>query len=652
MIRIVYPHRIRPQSVLLAALFSVGCASDKDADTGPEDTSPQFTADVQIILDGSDPGEAFGNLFRAVNLDAGKQMHTAEYYDRIQRLMCPDPTNCTPGAVRLWDKVEYGRFALEEPVSNAEVLEELHKRSFSVLWTIRGTPAFLNPDCTGCLLNTNSGEFHLLRALEMSAEDEKNPTGQAIQCTCSTDDWWYTPPTTDTVGGLNWLDYMETTVNAGLSLLDGEDARLDIGIWNEPDTAHWSGTQTQFVSMWCATAERLQQSLADRGDVAIGGPDVSSWANPIRPAQLPLLEEIQQTCGEAKTFDFLTYHNYSEPGRFLLESSVDAVRSWANNPDLTIDVGEYASSLGYGAESVSLCDPTAIASSPEQHPEPTGPDPTSILCDHRGATEDVAMAASMAGQAHRRLYRFEVWDWGTEDMLNSRMGLLTLHHLPKPAATAFWMMSHLQGPKIAVENQLGGAYPLHLLASHEGDHIQVVIAAQNRTVSDQFVRGLLSQGLVYSEDVAPIVNDCPLFQSEDAETLLSELASSELEAADILAQCPDFDGELATSLATALNFAAPRVGKVGDSFDLEIDLPGANGFATRHRLDAYHNTFAEAHRLWPNGEFQSEGFDFANAEDILWDYMTTPLDEMEVKNESLVVDIPPDSVTLLRVPLQ
>ncbi len=619
-------------------------------DVGAEDTSPPTPADETVVLDVGAEGSTFGDLFRSVNLDAGKQMAEEADYDRILRLMCPDPSDCVPGPVRYWDKVRYGRYALEAQITRHEVLASLHERAFPVMWTLIGTPAFLSPSCSGCTVTAAAETYHLLRPLTASADHPENPTGLDLDCSCTDDDWAYDPPSTKASEGVGWLDYLSMTVTDGLSLFAGDDAHLRIALWNEPDTGHWSASQTKFVSMWCASLDAMRQGVGDRDDVLLGGPDVSSWAHSIGDATTPLLEELQSSCGGEGAFDFLTYHNYSEPGHFLLEESVNTVRSWADDPDLIVDVGEYTSSHGHGAAAPTPCDPTAVAASEGGTPTPEGLDPSAVLCDHRGAAEDLALAATMAGQDHGRLYRFEVWEWGTVDMVDSRMGLLTINNLPKPAATAYWMLSHLRGERVAVINKLDGAHPYHLLAARDGDELTVVVAAQNRSVSDQFVRGLLTEGLVFAEDVAPAIADCPAFQSEDSEAAIAELASAGTTAEELVALCPDsLSVTLAEALAAALAYAAPRVGQVDAAFELAIDTEGEwSGPVNRYRIDAYRNTFAEAYRRWPDVPFATDSFDFAAAEEALWSYMTEALDEVEVVDGHLVIEVLPDSVTLLQ----
>jgi hypothetical protein len=234
-------------------------------------------------------------------------------------------------------------------------------------------------------------------------------------------------------------------------------------------------------------------------------------------------------------------------------------------------------------------------------------------------------------------------------MIDSRMGLLTINNLPKPTATAFWMLSHLRGDRLAVVNQLDGAHPYHLLASREGDELVFVVAAQNRTVTDQFVRGLLSQGITYSEDVAPVLTSCPSFQPDDLEAYISALATADTSAEQIIADCPAIDQSLGEAIAEALAYAAPRAGLVDKTFDLTLNVPGWSGAATRFRIDAHRNTFAESYRRWPNAEFSLETFDFQTAEDDLWTYMTQPLDEVQMVDGQLTIEVRPDSVTMLRI---
>jgi len=601
-----------------------------------------------VTLDLDNPGPPFGDLFRSLNLDAGKQMNDAEDYNRIERLMCPDPADCTPGPLRFWDKVAFSRFSLEQAITNHDVLQELHDRGFPIYWSMMGVPAFLHSSCTGCTVGEGDDSAHLLRELEVSASDPRNPVGLDIDCACDDETWWAGPPTLDTVAGISWLDYVKETTAQLLTIFDSEAPNLQIGIWNEPDQIWWEENQNQFVTMWCATAQAVRQVVGDQSDILIGGPDVSSWAHSIGNTDTPLLQAIQATCGDDPPYDFLTYHHYSEPGKFLFENSVETVRSWGSEPDLPISIGEYASSLGHGAEATTPCDQSVIATKDGEVPIATGLDTSAVLCDHRGAVEDVAMAATMAAQDHDRLYRFEIWDWGTVDMVNSRMGLLTINNLPKPTATSFWMLSHLQGNQIAVINQLDGPFPYHLIASMEGDKLAIVVAGQNRTVAEQFARGLLAQGYEFAREVAPALTGCPAFQFEDEEAAISAMAIAGTTVEQIMADCPAIDPILAEALVEALAYAAPRVGHVGESFNLSIDVPNAYTTATRHRIDAYRNTYAEAYRRWPNQEFADETFDFRAAEEELWKYMTTPLDQLQTSNGQFTIEVRPDSTTLLQ----
>jgi len=638
----------KKSTALLTVLLLLVSACEKGGNSEPPEP-PEPTGDVVVTVNLDEAGAPFGDLFRAVNLDTGKQMDNSEDYSRIERLMCPDPTDCTPGPVRYWDKVNHGRFVLEKPLSNEGVLQELHARGFPIFWSMMGVPAFLRESCTGCVVGEGDDSYHLLRELELSASDPRNELNVDIDCRCENATWPAGPPSTTTVGGVSWIDYVEQTTEQLLTSFDASAANLRIGVWNEPDQLWWEGNQGPFVSMWCATAEAMRGVLGGRPDVLIGGPDVSAWNHQIGSADTPLLQAIQTACGAEESYDFLTYHHYSEAGKLLFEDSVESVRAWGSVANLPVDVGEYASSLGHGAEATSPCDLTAIAGQDGDVPTPTGTDPSAVLCDHRGAVEDVAMAAAMAGQDHGRLYRFEVWDWGTTDMVDSRMGLLTINNLPKPTATAFWMLSHLQGDRLAVINQLDGAHPYHLLASREDDELVFVVAAQNRTVTNQFVRGLLSQGVKYNEEVAPILASCPSFQSDDPEAHISTLAVAGMSADEIIAECPEIDQGLGEAIAEALAYAAPRVGLVGEAFDLTIKVPGWSGAATHHRIDAHRNTFAESYRRWPEAEFSVETFDFETAEEDLWSYMTLPLDEVQMVDEQITVEVRPDSVTMLRI---
>ncbi|MDG1945759.1 MAG: hypothetical protein P8J17_15990 [Halioglobus sp.] len=595
----------------------------------------------------------FGELFRSVNLDAGKQLNDAADIDRITQLMCRDPLTCTPGAIRYWDKVQHGRFALEQEITHRSEIAELHSRGFSMFWSLMGTPAFLRDSCSGCVVangnDPDADPYHILREVNVAAAD--NPTGQDIACSCSDDDWWAGPPDMSPVGGVSWLDYLDITISHLLMEFDGTNPKLRIGLWNEPDQIWWKSNQTSFVNMWCASAQQARDTLGPGSPVLVGGPDISSWERGINPLDSPALKLIQDTCGGTpstpSSFDFLVYHNYSKSARFLLENSAAEVRSWGTNDKLIIDVGEYAAALS-GADATTACDLSAIAGLDGEVPVPTGVNPKAVLCDHRGAAEEVALAATMAAQDHDRLYRFEVWDWGTIDMVNTRMGLLTINNLPKPTATSFWMLSQLQGERIAVINELDGAFPFHLLASREDDEMVIVVASQDQTVSEQFIRGLLADGLVFNEDVAPQLTDCTAFESEDTEAQIAALAQAGTTAQQLLDDCPNLDSSLADSLASALAYAAPRAGHVGETFQLTIEAAGWQGPATRHRIDAYRNTFAETYRQWPDADFASPGFDFAAEEESLWSYMTEPLDQLDVTDGRLTIEVRPNSVTLLR----
>ena len=618
-------------------------------------TAPALTAvftqsDRLVTLNVDNVGtKPFGDIFRSVNLDAGKQLNDAADIDRITQLMCRDPLTCTPGAIRYWDKVQFGRFALEQEITHRSEIAELHSRGFSMFWSLMGTPAFLQDSCSSCVVTDGDDTYHILREVNVAAAD--NPTGQDIACSCTDDDWWAGAPTMESVADVSWLDYLDITISDLLMEFDGANPKLRIGLWNEPDQIWWKSNQTSFVTMWCASAQQVRDTLGPGSPVLVGGPDISSWESGINPLDSPALKLIQETCGPTpstpSSFDFLVYHNYSKSERFLLENSVTEVRSWGTNENLIIDVGEYAAALS-GADVTTTCDLSAIASLDGEVPIPTGVNPKAVLCDHRGAAEEVALAATMAAQDHDRLYRFEVWDWGATDMVNTRMGLLTVNNLPKPTATSFWMLSQLQGERIAVINELGGAFPFHLLASREGDEMVIVVASQDQTVSEQFTRGLLSDGLVFNEDVAPELAGCTAFESEDTEAQIAALAQAGTTAQQLLDACPSLDSSLAESLASALAYAAPRVGHVGETFQVTIDATGWQGPATRHRIDAYRNTFAEIYRRWPGTDFASPGFDFAAEEEFLWSYMTQPLDQLDVIDGRLTIEVRPNSVTLLR----
>ena len=79
-----------------------------------------FTQSARLVTLNVDnvASKPFGELFRSVNLDAGKQLNDAADIDRITQLMCRDPLTCTPGAIRYWDKVQFGRFALEQEITH------------------------------------------------------------------------------------------------------------------------------------------------------------------------------------------------------------------------------------------------------------------------------------------------------------------------------------------------------------------------------------------------------------------------------------------------------------------------------------------------------------------------------------------------------
>ncbi|MDP7038056.1 MAG: hypothetical protein QGI45_02785, partial [Myxococcota bacterium] len=305
-----------------------------------------------IDLDLNVVAGSFGSLFRSVNLDAGKKMPVGDKdFERLERLMCPDPAQCQPGPVRYWDKPQYGRFAFEQPLANKWVLEELSLRNFPVQWNLFGTPAFLSNSCQGCLVEMPNRDVHVARELQISAEDPRNPTGQDVACGCDKDAWYYDIPANVSGGDVTWLTYLEDMLMDALAIFpEGSDFRL--GLWNEPDTQHWNGNQRQFAQMWCTSLEHLHDVLSAQGrqDVLLGGPDVSSWAGSIRNDAEPLLEELLTRCSDFA--DYVTYHHYSEPGRYLFEDSVETLRQWADK-DIPVDVGEYASSLGHGARAVS-----------------------------------------------------------------------------------------------------------------------------------------------------------------------------------------------------------------------------------------------------------------------------------------------------------
>ena len=181
-------------AALLSALMLLASACEKGGAPQPSEPPESPTGDVVITVSLDEAGAPFNDLFRAVNLDTGKQMGDDADYSRIERLMCPDPTNCTPGPVRFWDKVNLGRFALESPLSNGDVLRELHVRGFPVFWSMMGVPAFLSESCTGCVVDEGSGSYHFLRELELSASDPSNDLNVDIVCSCEDADWPAAPP--------------------------------------------------------------------------------------------------------------------------------------------------------------------------------------------------------------------------------------------------------------------------------------------------------------------------------------------------------------------------------------------------------------------------------------------------------------------------
>ena len=123
-------------------------------------TLPPPTGDFLVTLN-VDNAEAqpFGELFRSVNLDAGKQLNDAADIDRITQLMCTDPLTCKPGAIRYWDKVQFGRFALEQSITQHNRIAELHSRGFSLFWSLMGVPAFLRNSCSGCVVTSDNNNL-------------------------------------------------------------------------------------------------------------------------------------------------------------------------------------------------------------------------------------------------------------------------------------------------------------------------------------------------------------------------------------------------------------------------------------------------------------------------------------------------------------
>jgi hypothetical protein len=633
--------------------------------TEPSETETSIVVSTpyvnQVEIDINSPQGEFGDIFRSINLDTGKKMLAGSAdFDRIERLMCGDQKPCQLGPVRYWDRVEQGRFTLDPiekggtVLSNEDVLRELSSRGFPVLWTLRGTPAFLNPACSGCTIIDNESPVHIMREVYLAAEDESNKTGQEIDCRCESETWFYGVPTIDKVNGVGWLDYLENEVAHALTIF-GPDTDFRVGIGNEPDTDHWDGTQAQFVQMWCASVGRLNALVAseDRSNVLIGGPDVSSWKNSIGATETPLLQELLEQCVGEEAPGFMTTHHYSEPGRFLIEESVDNIRSWTSDSDLPIGIGEYATALGHGAEAFTVCDETAMALKDGDVPIATGEE-SSTLCDHRGAADDVAQAFAMAEQDHDRLYRFEVWDWGTTDMLTTRMGLLGKDNLPKPTATAFWMMSKLRGEKVALVNQLDGSFPFHLAASHDDEGLVIVAAAQDRTVSEQFARGLLYDGYEFSNDVAWLFEACPaLFGTEPDEQNVVDLANQSPSPEWLMEQCDKLDSDLAAALSSSLLFAQPRVGNVGESWTLKLSVPGVSGVRSLYRIDAYRNTLAESHRKWGESlatmsNDSTKEPNYPDAEQYLWEYLQTPIGEVEIVDGVIEIEMRPNSVVMIK----
>ncbi|MDE0930610.1 MAG: hypothetical protein OSA77_07975, partial [Halioglobus sp.] len=203
------------------------------------ETAPALTAvftqsDRLVTLNVDNVGtKPFGDIFRSVNLDAGKQLNDAADIDRVTQLMCRDPLTCTPGAIRYWDKVQFGRFALEQPLTHRNEIAKLHSRGFSMFWSLMGVPAFLRDSCSGCVVANGNDTYHILREVDVAAAD--NPIGQDIACSCTDDDWWAGPPIAGIAGNASWLDYLDITISQLLMEFDGANPKLRIGLWNEPD---------------------------------------------------------------------------------------------------------------------------------------------------------------------------------------------------------------------------------------------------------------------------------------------------------------------------------------------------------------------------------------------------------------------------------
>ncbi len=114
-------------------------------------------------------------------------------------------------------------------------------------------------------------------------------------------------------------------------------------------------------------------------------------------------------------------------------------------------------------------------------------------------------------------------------------------------------------------------------------------------------------------------------------------------------ECSAIDISLVEANTEPLAYVAPRVGAVNEAFDLTINVLDWEGVVTRFRIDTHRNTFAECYRQRPNAEFTTASFDFVAAEEELWNDMTTPLDEVQMIAGQFTIEVPPESVTMLRI---
>jgi len=651
-------------------------------DAATSDATTPDAVDQSFTLNTGAPGRAYGSRLRSVNVDVKKNLKDKDI-ERMDRLLCGGLIPCPARSARFWVKTQSDRYVMETGLRYGGVIEALGDAGYEVMVSVVGIPAFLSPDCTGCVATCGDTTFHATRTLSWAKAVEvgvDDCPADLEPCACANANQvhegisWHRRAPIDAAAPYDWAGYVTDVTERLMTRVP--DGPLALALWSEPDGYggfdHQNPKQEKAFNEMIATATVAAKAASvGRDDVSVGGLDLATpWGEIPFTADMPYLSQLGALAEAGGELDFISFHHYSEPGSYILRGVWEMVTDWLppEYHDMRFKVGEYNGSL-VGVTDIAVCDPRGFPGSPDEAAERMDDDHT-VNCDHRGATEVVALAASMLSHEYDNLYLFEAFenvpldvtetallelpddhpfaDWEVgdpHDYLVGRMGLFTQDFVPRPRATALWMMAHLDGESY-VENRLGGTHPMHMLGSADGDRVTIVLAHQDRSVSEQIARGALAFGKRWTDEIVPALSAlCPEAAKIDEEAM-AMLAQGRPDAAALEDLCPGIgaDTDLVDALVGALAYAADRVGHVGTPATVRLNIDGLEGEVQRWRIDAYNNLAAKAYRL--NGWAYAEE-DSADLEADLLDVMETPIDTLLASNGVLELEVPAESVTLL-----